>query len=90
MAVTDAGLSDTVKIATFDLNTDVLAGIQDGTVLFAIDQQQYLQGYLPVVFLTLYQRNGNTIATDIVPTGPGFVDATNVDLVVELTEGGTR
>lgn len=90
MAVEDAGLTDTVKIATFDLSTDVLTGIQDGTVLFAIDQQQYMQGYLPVVFLTLYQRNGNTVAQDIVMTGPGFVDASNVDQVVQLTENGTR
>jgi simple sugar transport system substrate-binding protein len=90
MAVSDAGLTDTVKVATFDLSPEVLTGIQDGTVLFAIDQQQYMQGYLPIVFLTLYQRNGNTVAQDIVMTGPGFVDATNVDQVIDLTEGGTR
>ncbi len=90
MAVQDAGVSDSVSIATFDLSTDVLTAIQDGTVSFAIDQQQYLQGYLPVVFLTLYERNGNTIASDIVPTGPGFVDASNVDQVIDLTEAGTR
>jgi simple sugar transport system substrate-binding protein len=90
MAVQDAGLADTVSIATFDLSTDVLTAIQDGTVSFAIDQQQYMQGYLPIVFLTLYQRNGNTVAQDIVMTGPGFVDSTNVDQVIDLTEGGTR
>ncbi len=90
MAVEDAGLTDTVKIATFDLSPEVLTGIQDGTVLFAIDQQQYMQGYLPIVFLTLYQRNGNTVAQDIVMTGPGFVDASNVDQVIDLTEAGTR
>jgi simple sugar transport system substrate-binding protein len=90
MAVQDAGVTDTVRIATFDLSPEVLTGIQDGTVLFAIDQQQYMQGYLPIVFLTLYQRNGNTVAQDIVMTGPGFVDSSNVDLVVDLTEAGTR
>jgi len=90
MAVQDAGVADSVNIATFDLSTDVLTAIQDGTVSFAIDQQQYLQGYLPIVFLTLYERNGNTIAADIVPTGPGFVDASNVDQVIDLTEAGTR
>lgn len=90
MAVQDAGLTDSVKIATFDLSPEVLQGIQDGTVLFAIDQQQYLQGYLPIVFLTLYQRNGNTVAEDIIMTGPGFVDASNVDQVIDLTEAGTR
>src|SRR5262249_32955437 len=39
------------KIATFDLSTTVIKAIQAGQMLFAIDQQQYLQGYLPVVFL---------------------------------------
>ncbi|MBN1661714.1 MAG: substrate-binding domain-containing protein, partial [Anaerolineae bacterium] len=38
-----------VMLATFDLSPDVLTAIQDGEMLFAIDQQQYLQGYLPVV-----------------------------------------
>lgn len=90
MAVQDAGMAENVSIATFDLSPEVLTGIQDGTVSFAIDQQQYLQGYLPIVFLTLYQRNGNTIAEDIVMTGPGFVDASNVDQVIDLTEAGTR
>lgn len=90
LAIESAGVTDTVKLATFDLSPEVLQGIQDGTVLFAIDQQQYLQGYLPIVLLTLYQRNGNTIANDILMTGPGFVDASNVDQVIELTEAGTR
>jgi simple sugar transport system substrate-binding protein len=90
MAIQDAGVTDSVKLATFDLSPEVLQGIQDGTVLFAIDQQQYMQGYLPIVFLSLYVRNGNTVAQDIVMTGPGFVDSTNVDQVIDLTEAGTR
>jgi simple sugar transport system substrate-binding protein len=90
MAIQSAGVSDTVKLATFDLSPEVLQGIQDGTVLFAIDQQQYMQGYLPIVLLTLYARNGNMVANDVVMTGPGFVDSTNVDQVIELVEQGTR
>ncbi len=89
-AVTSAGKSEDVAIATFDLSPEVIQGIQDGNVTFAIDQQQYLQGYLPVVFLTQFCRNGNTIAQDIVMTGPGYVDATNVDQVKDLIDGGTR
>lgn len=89
-AVESAGLSDSIKIATFDLSPEVIDGIEGGTVSFAIDQQQYLQGYLPVVFLTQYNRNGNTIAQDIVMTGPGYVDSSNVDMVKDLIEGGTR
>src|SRR5690606_2379350 len=41
LAIESAGVTDTVKLATFDLSPEVLQGIQDGTVLFAIDQQQY-------------------------------------------------
>ena len=79
-----------VQLATFDLSSDVLQAIQDGDILFAIDQQQYLQGYLPITLLTLYANNLNTIANPILMTGPGFVDSENVDQVIELTEEGTR
>ena len=61
-----------VKLATFDLSPDVLEAIQNGDMLFAIDQQQYLQGYLPIVLLTLYKTNLNTIANDVLMTGPGL------------------
>jgi simple sugar transport system substrate-binding protein len=90
LAIDAAGATDSVALATFDLSPDVLQGIQDGTVLFAIDQQQYLQGYLPIVLLSLYQTNGNTVANDVLMTGPGIVDASNVDQVIDLTEEGTR
>lgn len=90
MAIESLGVQDEVALATFDLSPEVLEGIQEGNVLFAIDQQQYLQGYLPIVLLTLYQENGNTIANDVLRTGPGFVDASNVEQVIELVEEGTR
>jgi len=59
-------------------------------MLFAIDQQQYEQGYLPIVLLTLYKTNLNTIANDVLLTGPGFVTKDNVDQVIQLTAQGTR
>jgi len=49
------------KLATFDLSPDVLAALEAGEMLFAVDQQQYLQGYLPVVLLYLYDTNLNTV-----------------------------
>ena len=71
--------------------TDVLAGIQDGSILFTVDQQQYLQGYLPIAMLVLYHDNGNTLGGGHpVLTGPAFVDAENVDQVAEFVEAGTR
>ena len=43
-------------LATFDLSPEVLDAIEAGDMAFAVDQQQYLQGYLPIVFLTLYAQ----------------------------------
>ncbi len=79
------------KLATFDLSPDVLAAIENGEMLFAVDQQQYLQGYLPVVFLYLYNTNLNTVGGGLpVLTGPGFVDKSNAAEVKELAAQGTR
>jgi simple sugar transport system substrate-binding protein len=85
------GARSKAKLATFDLSGDVVSGIQDGDVAFAIDQQQYLQGYLPVVFLYLNAVNLNTVGGgQPVLTGPGFVDKTNASRVAALAEKGTR
>ena len=85
------GASSNAKLATFDLSPNVLKDIQSGDVQFAVDQQQYLQGYLPVVFLKLYRENANTVGGGLpVLTGPGFVDKANVATVQKLTEAGTR
>ncbi|WP_084477810.1 sugar ABC transporter substrate-binding protein [Nocardia jejuensis] len=78
-------------VATFDLNTDVVEAIRAGTLLFAVDQQQYEQGYLPVVMLKLYRSNLNTVGGGHpVQTGPAFVDKRNVDAVAALVGQGTR
>ena len=85
------GASSDAKLATFDLSPQIIKDIAAGSVLFAVDQQQYLQGYLPVVFLKLYRENANTVGGgQPVLTGPGFVDKTNVATVQKLTEAGTR
>jgi simple sugar transport system substrate-binding protein len=86
-----AGASSKAKLATFDLSGDVIQAIEDGEILFAVDQQQYLQGYLPVVFLTLNKTNLNTVGGGrAVLTGPGFVEKSNAARVKELAEAGTR
>ncbi len=89
-ALQDLNKLGQIKLATFDLSSDVLQAIKAGQMLFAIDQQQYLQGYLPIVLLTLYKTNLNTIANSILQTGPGFVDSSNVSQVIALTAQGTR
>jgi simple sugar transport system substrate-binding protein len=89
-ALQDLNKLGQIKLATFDLSSDVLNAIKNGQMLFAIDQQQYEQGYLPIVLLTLYKTNLNTIANDVLQTGPGFVTSQNVAQVIQLTAQGTR
>lgn len=85
------GAGSDAEIATFDLNTGVVDAIRDGRIIFAVDQQQYEQGYLPIMMLKLYRQNGNTLGGgQSVLTGPGFVDKSNADLVRPYTERGTR
>jgi simple sugar transport system substrate-binding protein len=85
------GASSKAKLATFDLSPAVLKDIKAGTVLFAVDQQQYLQGYLPIVFLKLFKTNANTVGGGLpVLTGPGFVDKSNAATVEKLAAAGTR
>jgi simple sugar transport system substrate-binding protein len=85
------GANSQAKVATFDLSGDVVKAIKDGSILFAVDQQQYLQGYLPVVFLTLNKTNANTVGGGLpVLTGPGFVEKDNAATVEKLAEEGTR
>lgn len=85
------GAGSSAKLGTFDLSGDVVKAIQDGEMEFAVDQQQYLQGYLPVVFLTLNKTNANTVGGgQPVLTGPGYVEKNNADTVEKLAEEGTR
>ncbi|WP_245797433.1 sugar ABC transporter substrate-binding protein [Mangrovactinospora gilvigrisea] len=86
-----AGANAKAAIATFDLNADVVNEIKGGQLLFAVDQQQYEQGYLPIVMLSLYLNNGNTVGGGKpVLTGPAFVDKSNVNTVGQYVDRGTR
>ena len=89
-ALRAAGRLEDINLGTFDLSPEVLQAVLDGEMLFAIDQQQFLQGYLPVVLLTLYATNLNTVANDVLMTGPGFVTPDNAERVISLAEEGTR
>jgi simple sugar transport system substrate-binding protein len=81
----------TAKIATFDMNKDLIAAIKAGTIQFCVDQQPYLQGYLAVDSIWLYKTNGNVIGGgQAVLTGPTFVDKSNVAQVEKFASGGTR
>ena len=91
-ALTELDMLGDVALATFDLSPEVLEAIDAGDMLFAIDQQQYLQGYLPVVMLTLYNQYGGLLpgGGGVVLTGPGFVTQDNAAAVIELSAAGIR
>lgn len=88
-SISEAGSK--AKLATFDVSADVTKLIEAGTILFAVDQQPYTQGYLPVVFLTLQKRNGDVVGGgQPVYSGPGFVTKENAAAVAKFAANGTR
>jgi len=78
------------KVASFDLAPDMLEAIIAGKMDFAIDSQQYLMGYLPVLYLTQYAQYGLVPTLAITPTGPAFITKDNASKVLELTKKGVR
>jgi simple sugar transport system substrate-binding protein len=89
-AVEAAGESD-VAVATFDLGPEVLAAVRRGELRFAVDQQAYLQGYLPVVALAQNARYGLFPGEGtVIPTGPRFVTRDDADKVIELSRRSIR
>ncbi|GAB5374381.1 MAG: sugar ABC transporter substrate-binding protein [Acuticoccus sp.] len=88
-AVEAVGRTGDVNIGTFDLSADYLQAVADGKAAFAIDQQQFLQGYLPVVFLALNAKYG-LVPGGNVPSGPNLITADKAGQVVELSAQGIR
>jgi len=88
-AVDESG--STAKVATFDLTADVVSAIIAGTIIFAVDQQPYLQGYLGVTALYLKDINGNDVGGgQPVYSGPAYVTKDNAAQVLEYAKNGTR
>jgi simple sugar transport system substrate-binding protein len=88
-AVRDAGRGGEIKVATFDMSAGFLEAVAAGEAAFAIDQQQFLQGYLPVVFLALHAKYGLMPGGDV-PSGPNLVDQSSAAMVVDLSAQGIR
>ncbi len=76
-------LSGKIFMGTFDLSNEIAAAVKEGTIAFAIDQQPFLQGYLPVVILTNLARYG-VVPGNNINSGPGFVTKKNLALVEKL------
>ncbi|MCC4908762.1 sugar ABC transporter substrate-binding protein [Microbacterium sp. cx-59] len=88
-AVDESGSA--AKVATFDLSEDVVSAIEAGSILFAVDQQPYVQGFLGVTALYLKSLNGNDIGGgEPIYSGPAFVTKDNAAEVAEFAKNGTR
>ena len=73
-----------VHLACFDLSPGVMDMIASGQAAFTIDQQQRLQGYMPVIALHLYNNHAGLLPGNNINSGPGYVDASNAAAVKEL------
>jgi simple sugar transport system substrate-binding protein len=74
--------------AGFDVSPATLAGIRDGSINLVIDQQPWLQGYLPILQLCLTKKFG--FSGLYINTGGGFIDKSNVEALAPLIEKNIR
>ncbi|GAB4347465.1 MAG: sugar ABC transporter substrate-binding protein [Oricola sp.] len=79
-ALDEMGKAGTIHFGTFDLSSQIAEAIKSDVIAFAIDQQPFLQGYLPVVILTNLVRYG-VVPGNSINSGPGFVTKANIGLV---------
>lgn len=88
-AAKDSGRLAKIHVATFDLSAGFLKAIAAKEASFAIDQQQFLQGYLPVSFLALHAKFG-LIPGGNVPSGPNLITSDKAAQVIDLSAKGIR
>ncbi len=88
-AVKALGRVGEVNVATFDMSAGFLEAVIAGEASFAIDQQQFLQGYLPVVFLAMHAEFG-LMPGGNVASGPNLITKEKAGQVVELSANGIR
>lgn len=83
------GRLNKIHVATFDLSAGFLKAIADKEAAFAIDQQQYLQGYLAVSFLALHAKYGLIPASNVA-SGPNLITSDKAAQVIALSAKGIR
>jgi simple sugar transport system substrate-binding protein len=66
-----------VHAGGFDLEPQTLTAIKAGQIDFTVDQQPYLQGFLPTLYLYLFQLSGGLVAPPETNTGLKFVTKSN-------------
>jgi simple sugar transport system substrate-binding protein len=88
--IMQAGKAGAVQLCGMNFDETILANIQSGVQACAIDQQGYHQGYLAVSILNGYVNYGLTVPTREILTGPGIIDASNVEATMAGVKEGTR
>lgn len=82
-ALQENGMAGDIHFGTFDLGEEIVKGIKDGTIQWGIDQQPFLQAYMPVVILSNWDRYG-VLPGNNLNSGPGFVTADGLTKVEEF------
>ncbi|MBV1701971.1 MAG: substrate-binding domain-containing protein [Hyphomicrobiales bacterium] len=89
-AVGQAGKKGKVHLCGINFDQAILAQITGGTQDCAVDQQGYQQGFYSVSILNGYVKYGLSIPTREILTGPGIVDAKNIQSTMAGAKAGTR
>jgi simple sugar transport system substrate-binding protein len=80
-----------VAVATYAMNDDVYPLLASGDLIFTIDQQPWLQGYMSIDSLWFYKKNGTVLGSNqSIATGPVVLDKSNVEQVQKYAEAGDR
>ena len=77
-SLASTGLAGKIPAGGFDLTPGTLTAIQNGQLTFTIDQEPYLQGFLPVLYLYLFNLTGGLVVPPNTDTGLTFVTKSNV------------
>jgi simple sugar transport system substrate-binding protein len=89
-AIKQANAASKVKLGTFDMDDTQLGRVKDGSQLFCIDQQPYMQGYLAVSQAYAYNAYGLLLPQSPLLTGPAVISTSNVDQALAGAKAGVR
>ena len=79
-ALKENGMAGDLYFGTFDLGAEIVKAIKEDIIKWGIDQQPFLQAYLPVVVLANYDRYG-VLPGNNINSGPGFVTKDGLTMV---------
>jgi simple sugar transport system substrate-binding protein len=77
-----------IYVAGFDLSAATVDAIRKGYVGVVLDQQPYLQGYIPILQACLAKKYG--FSGLHIDTGAALIDKTNIEFVAPLAQQGIR